>query len=26
VQVIDGENVVQQSPTATFTLQRVHTR
>ena len=26
VQVIDGENVVQQSPTATFTVQRVHTR
>lgn len=25
VQVIDGENVVQQSPTTTFTLQRVHT-
>jgi hypothetical protein len=25
VQVIDGENVVQQSPTATFTVQRVHT-
>ncbi|EJM48555.1 hypothetical protein PMI26_00634 [Pseudomonas sp. GM33] len=26
VQVIDGENVVQQSPTTTFTLQRAHTR
>ena len=26
VQVIDGENVVQQSHTATFTLQRAHTR
>jgi hypothetical protein len=26
VQVIDGENVVQQSPTATLTVQRVHTR
>jgi hypothetical protein len=26
VQVIDGENVVQQSPTVTFTVQRVHTR
>lgn len=25
VQVIDGENVVQQSPSVTFTLQRVHT-
>ena len=25
VQVIDGENVVQQSPTTTFTVQRVHT-
>jgi hypothetical protein len=24
VQVIDGENVVQQSPTVTFTVQRVH--
>jgi hypothetical protein len=24
VQVIDGENVLQQSPTVTFTLQRVH--
>nr|WP_180203874.1 DUF4124 domain-containing protein [Pseudomonas sp. SbOxS1]NYU03648.1 DUF4124 domain-containing protein [Pseudomonas sp. SbOxS1] len=26
VQVIDGETVVQQSPTVTFTLQRVHKR
>ncbi|WP_460155460.1 DUF4124 domain-containing protein [Pseudomonas sp. S2_H10] len=26
VQVIDGANVVQQSPTATLTVQRVHTR
>ena len=26
VQVIDGENVVQQSPTTTLTVQRVHTR
>lgn len=25
VQVLDGETVVQQSPTATFTVQRVHT-
>ncbi|EJM55399.1 hypothetical protein PMI29_05435 [Pseudomonas sp. GM49] len=25
VQVIDGENIVQQSPTTTFTVQRVHT-
>ncbi|MNI43779.1 hypothetical protein D3C73_981210 [compost metagenome] len=25
VQVIDGEKVVQQSPSVTFTLQRVHT-
>lgn len=25
VQVIDGENIVQQSPTVTFTVQRVHT-
>lgn len=25
VQVIDGENVVQQSPSVTFTLQRIHT-
>ncbi|PNB70559.1 DUF4124 domain-containing protein [Pseudomonas sp. GW456-E7] len=25
VQVIDGDNVVQQSPTATVTVQRVHT-
>ncbi|WP_448110192.1 DUF4124 domain-containing protein [Pseudomonas lini] len=24
VQVIDGQNVVQQSPTVTFTVQRVH--
>ncbi|MHC8369774.1 DUF4124 domain-containing protein [Pseudomonas sp. MDT1-85] len=24
VQVIDGENLVQQSPTVTFTVQRVH--
>jgi hypothetical protein len=24
VQVIDGENIVQQSPTVTFTVQRVH--
>jgi hypothetical protein len=24
VQVIDGQNVVQQSPTATFTVQRAH--
>ncbi|MFL1527029.1 DUF4124 domain-containing protein [Pseudomonas sp. O230] len=24
VQVIDGENIVQQSPTSTFTVQRVH--
>ncbi|MVV48633.1 DUF4124 domain-containing protein [Pseudomonas sp. PB120] len=24
VQVIDGENIVQQSPTITFTVQRVH--
>ena len=24
VQVIDGENVVQQSPAVTFTVQRVH--
>ena len=26
VQVINGENVLQQSPTVTFTLQRVHKR
>ncbi len=26
VQVLAGENVVQQSPTVTFTVQRVHTR
>ncbi|WP_053153196.1 DUF4124 domain-containing protein [Pseudomonas sp. P1.8] len=26
VQVIDGERVVQQSPTATFTVQRAHKR
>lgn len=26
VQVINGENVVQQSPTVTFTVQRVHKR
>jgi len=25
VQVIDGKNIVQQSPTVTFTVQRVHT-
>ncbi|MFW0753139.1 DUF4124 domain-containing protein [Pseudomonas sp. H11T01] len=25
VQVLDGDSVVQQSPTATFTVQRVHT-
>jgi hypothetical protein len=25
VQVIDGDNVVQQSPSVTFTVQRVHT-
>lgn len=24
VQVLDGERVIQQSPTLTFTLQRVH--
>jgi hypothetical protein len=24
VQVIDGQNIVQQSPTVTFTVQRVH--
>jgi hypothetical protein len=24
VQVIDGENIVQQSPSVTFTVQRVH--
>jgi len=26
VQVIDGDTVIQQSPTVTFTLQRVHKR
>jgi hypothetical protein len=26
VQVIDGDTVIQQSPTVTFTLQRMHKR